>query len=54
MGGDQDAGDGEHIETEPDSDGWISLHIFYAANANPVLVHCVRPLVARLRGRYAT
>ncbi|MDX2851110.1 lantibiotic dehydratase C-terminal domain-containing protein [Streptomyces sp. PA03-3a] len=35
--------------TETDGNGWISLHVFYAANANPVLVHCVRPLVARLR-----
>ena len=32
-----------------DADGWLSLHVFYAANANPVLVHCVRPLVRRLR-----
>lgn len=31
------------------TDGWLSLHVFYAANANPVLVHCVRPLVRRLR-----
>ena len=34
-----------------DGDGWISLHVFYAANANPVLVRCVRPLVADLRAR---
>ncbi|WP_330234958.1 thiopeptide-type bacteriocin biosynthesis protein [Streptomyces sp. NBC_00566] len=39
----------QYIETEQDGDGWISLHVFYAANANPVLVHCVRPLVSRLR-----
>lgn len=32
-----------------DGDGWLSLHVFYAANANPVLVHCVRPLVRRLQ-----
>jgi thiopeptide-type bacteriocin biosynthesis protein len=33
-----------------DDDGtWLSLHVFYAANANPVLVHCVRPLVERLQ-----
>ncbi|MGW3493811.1 thiopeptide-type bacteriocin biosynthesis protein [Streptomyces sp. NPDC001020] len=51
MGGDQDANDGKHIEAESDGDGWISFHVFYAANANPVLVHCVRPLVARLRER---
>ncbi|WP_069813260.1 thiopeptide-type bacteriocin biosynthesis protein [Streptomyces sp. TP-A0874] len=31
--------------------GWISLHIFYAANANPVLVQCVGPLVQSLRDR---
>ena len=30
---------------------WISLHVFYAANANPVLVQCVKPLVAGLRER---
>ncbi|WP_406435428.1 thiopeptide-type bacteriocin biosynthesis protein [Streptomyces sp. NBC_01589] len=42
-------GDSGCIETQWDGDGWISLHVFYAANANPVLVHCVRPLVARLR-----
>ncbi len=34
-----------------EDDGWISLHVFYAANANPILVRCVRPLVAELRGR---
>lgn len=39
-----DAGD---ITT--DGDGWLSLHVFYAANANPVLVHCVRPLMRQLR-----
>ncbi|PZH16293.1 lantibiotic biosynthesis protein [Streptomyces sp. NTH33] len=31
--------------------GWISLHTFYAANANPVLVECVGPLVESLRKR---
>jgi thiopeptide-type bacteriocin biosynthesis protein len=36
---------------EPGHDDWISLHVFYAANANPVLVQCVRPMVARLRER---
>ncbi|MEU6574771.1 thiopeptide-type bacteriocin biosynthesis protein [Streptomyces sp. NPDC046805] len=36
------------IDTEWDGDGWISLHVFYAANANPVLVHGVSPLVDRL------
>jgi thiopeptide-type bacteriocin biosynthesis protein len=40
--------DGGAQGTGGDADGWISLHVFYAANANPVLVHCVRPLVARL------
>lgn len=34
-----------------DSDRWISLHVFYAANSNPVLVHCIGPLVAELRER---
>lgn len=28
---------------------WLAVHVFYAANANPVLVRCVRPLVERLR-----
>ncbi len=28
---------------------WIALHVFYAANANPVLVNCVGPLTAELR-----
>ncbi|MBY8877931.1 thiopeptide-type bacteriocin biosynthesis protein [Actinacidiphila acidipaludis] len=39
----------ETAQTSWDADGWLSLHVFYAANANPVLVHCVRPLVERLR-----
>ncbi|HEY0168650.1 MAG TPA: lantibiotic dehydratase C-terminal domain-containing protein [Jatrophihabitans sp.] len=34
-----------------DGDSWISLHVFYAANSNPVLVHCIGPLVAELRER---
>jgi thiopeptide-type bacteriocin biosynthesis protein len=34
-----------------DDNEWISLHVFYAANANPVLVHCVGPLTAELRER---
>jgi thiopeptide-type bacteriocin biosynthesis protein len=34
-----------------DGDRWISLHVFYAANSNPVLVHCIGPLVAELRER---
>lgn len=46
---DQGTDDRVRIEAEPDNGGWLSLHVFYAANANPVLVHCVRPLVARLR-----
>ncbi|MEO3859319.1 lantibiotic dehydratase C-terminal domain-containing protein [Acrocarpospora sp. B8E8] len=28
---------------------WISLHIFYSSNADPMLVECVAPLVQRLR-----
>ncbi|GAB3137375.1 thiopeptide-type bacteriocin biosynthesis protein [Micromonospora sonneratiae] len=28
---------------------WIGLHIYYASNANPLLLQCVGPLVARLR-----
>jgi len=49
MGAEQNANDGGLIEAEADGDGWISLHVFYAANANPVLVNCVRPLVDSLR-----
>jgi thiopeptide-type bacteriocin biosynthesis protein len=50
MGAEQGGSDSVAIEAEPDG-GWVSLHVFYAANANPVLVHCVRPLVSRLRER---
>lgn len=32
-----------------DDHDWIALHVFYAANANPVLVHCVGPLTAELQ-----
>lgn len=28
---------------------WMAFHVFYASDANPILVECVRPLVARLR-----
>ncbi|MDQ0994687.1 thiopeptide-type bacteriocin biosynthesis protein [Streptomyces sp. V3I7] len=49
MNGKRDTHDGGCVEADPgDDDHWISLHVFYAANANPVLVHCVRPLVAHL------
>lgn len=30
---------------------WIAVHVFYASNANPMLVECVQPLVASLRER---
>src|SRR5262245_6381664 len=30
---------------------WISIHVFYAGNADEMLVECVAPLVARLRNR---
>ncbi|WP_432837579.1 thiopeptide-type bacteriocin biosynthesis protein [Dactylosporangium sp. CA-092794] len=30
---------------------WIGLHIYYASNADPLLLQCVAPLVARLRER---
>ncbi|MFG2359921.1 thiopeptide-type bacteriocin biosynthesis protein [Streptomyces sp. NPDC048521] len=48
MGAEQGGGDSVAIETEPGG-CWVSLHVFYAANANPVLVNCVRQLVSRLR-----
>jgi len=35
-------------QSRPDAD-WISLHVFYAANSNPLLVDCVVPLVRELR-----
>jgi thiopeptide-type bacteriocin biosynthesis protein len=28
---------------------WISIHIFYSSNGNPLLADCVAPLVAKLR-----
>ncbi|MFJ6195521.1 lantibiotic dehydratase C-terminal domain-containing protein [Micromonospora sp. NPDC092111] len=28
---------------------WLSVHVFYASNANPMLVECVQPLADRLR-----
>ena len=28
---------------------WVALHVFYASDANPILVEAVRPLVAELR-----
>ncbi|MGQ0837532.1 thiopeptide-type bacteriocin biosynthesis protein [Actinokineospora sp.] len=37
--------------TAPEVRQWISVHVFYASNANPMLVDCVRPLVAGLRER---
>ncbi|MBM0274987.1 thiopeptide-type bacteriocin biosynthesis protein [Micromonospora tarensis] len=30
---------------------WISLHIHYASNSDPLLSQCVEPLVSELRGR---
>jgi thiopeptide-type bacteriocin biosynthesis protein len=32
-----------------DDHDWIALHVFYAANANPVLVNCVGPLTTELQ-----
>ena len=31
------------------TDDWVALHVFYASDANPILVEAVRPLVAELR-----
>lgn len=31
------------------SDDWVALHVFYASDANPILVEAVRPLVEELR-----
>lgn len=28
---------------------WVNVHVFYASNANPMLVECVQPLADRLR-----
>lgn len=33
----------------PTDHRWLSVHVFYASNANPMLVEGVRPLVDRLR-----
>src|SRR5262245_17361535 len=33
---------------------WISMHVFYAANADPMLVDCVTPLLRDLRSRGLT
>src|SRR5215218_9452764 len=30
---------------------WISVHVFYSSNGNPLLADGVAPLVARLRAR---
>ncbi len=30
---------------------WIGIHIFYGANARPMVVECIRPLVDELTGR---
>jgi hypothetical protein len=30
---------------------WLSMHVFYASNLNPMLTECVAPLVAQLRTR---
>ncbi|MFI7230555.1 thiopeptide-type bacteriocin biosynthesis protein [Nonomuraea angiospora] len=30
-------------------DEWVALHVFYASDANPIVVEAVRPLVRRLR-----
>lgn len=30
---------------------WISVHIFYSSNANPVIAECLEPLIANLRQR---
>jgi thiopeptide-type bacteriocin biosynthesis protein len=49
MDGNRVANDGGRLVMEWGDDNWVSLHVFYAANANPVLVHCVRPLVSGLR-----
>ncbi|HLU95735.1 MAG TPA: thiopeptide-type bacteriocin biosynthesis protein [Thermobifida alba] len=31
------------------SDEWVAFHVFYASDANPIVVEAVRPLVAELR-----
>jgi hypothetical protein len=41
---------GSHTVPAADEPGeWQPLHIFYAANPQPLLVSCVRPLIASLR-----
>ncbi|MER7763794.1 lantibiotic dehydratase C-terminal domain-containing protein [Streptomyces sp. NPDC097619] len=36
--------------TEPQRGDWQAVHVFYAANPQPLLLNCVRPLVAELTG----
>src|SRR5205823_5207789 len=43
------AGDQREARRAVMSRRWVSLHVFYASNANPMLVDCIRPLLARLR-----
>lgn len=35
--------------TGPDRPGWISLHVFYAGDADPLLTEWVRPMLPQLR-----
>lgn len=37
-------------ELTPTRGAWQAMHIFYAANPQPLLVRCVRPLIASLTG----
>ena len=39
----------EATTTEPAGD-WLAFHIFYAANPRPMMVDCIRPLLAELTG----
>lgn len=36
-------------QPSPTDHGWLSVHVFYASNANPMLVECVQPLADQLR-----
>jgi hypothetical protein len=33
------------------TENWLSIHIFYTSNADPMLAECIQPLVAELRHR---
>jgi hypothetical protein len=42
-------GKGSYVHADTEAAGeWLALHVFYAANPRPMMVNCIRPLVAKL------